>query len=318
MAGPWNGVLVFLTTKTIQVIDGSAGDPNLFSRRTIVYGLGGVAANAIAYLGNDILFLSERGAHSLTTTEKFGDMQQAYMSIPIDDIWNQAVESEFRVLAHRAPYFWGASHSTEPWVMFAVTLDEGAINNYILVWDYRAETWHLWDIDVVCMSEVIGDSAIRYIAYGGNDGHVYYFNPAITQDNGNEYTVRIESAAIDLKDFPVPDVFLRDHVKLFRHIFLHLRPYSTTDTLSLTIYADELAPQTYTITHDVYSTDVGLDDAATVITLGDPETISVPSQQIDTHAKYIKFKLEQASGNFALLGWELEFTDEGLRRAYAL
>jgi hypothetical protein len=318
MAGPWNGVLVIYTTKTIQVVDGSAGDPNLFSRRTIVYGLGGAAANGTAYLGNDLVFLSERGVHSLATTEKFGDMQQAYMSVPIDDLWNLSLESEFRILPYRAPHFWGVSHSTEPWVMFSVTLDDGINNNYVLVWDYRAETWHIWDIDVACMTEIITDSATRYVAYGGNDGHVYYFNPAIYQDNGSDYTVRVESAAIDLKDFPVPDVFLRDHVKLFRNIFLHLRPYSTTDALTLTVWADEKDAATYTITHNVYSTDIGLDDAATNIVLGDPETISVPSQQLDTHAKYIKFKLEQTTGNFALLGWELDFTDEGLRRAYAL
>src|SRR3990167_6207791 len=63
-----------------------------FSVALILAGVGCVSHNSVVALQNDIIFASERGIHSLAATQKYGDVESAFLTAPIHDIYNEKLD----------------------------------------------------------------------------------------------------------------------------------------------------------------------------------------------------------------------------------
>jgi len=325
--GAWKGVLVAKTLRTIQVADMQGGNPALFSRRTIVYGIGGASVNDAAFVGNDLCFMSSRGVQQLQAIQEYGDIAQVYLSAPIDDMWTADV-SDYKIIPSRRQYTWACSFPQRALALWAAALNDSATNSHILVYDYRIQTWYIWVLAAAAIARhTPTDESHETVLYADYSGNILVMNPHVVQDDatlllgqnvGTNYTLAVETGRLDFRDYPDPNIQLRDHIKRFKTIHLHLKPKSTDDTLTLKVWTDTGSPSTYTIKHDQFAPKGLGDFLPNVHALQSSETVAVAPQAIDCHGKYIRFRIEQSSGDMELLGWEIEFMDEGSQREYGI
>jgi hypothetical protein len=84
------GELIVYKTIGIYRIQ-TTGSPFDFVFTTITNSLGAVGHHAIQNVQNDQLFVSPYGVHSLRTTERFGDLETAFLSNDIRKLWNETV-----------------------------------------------------------------------------------------------------------------------------------------------------------------------------------------------------------------------------------
>jgi hypothetical protein len=88
--GPsYRGNLIIYKDRSIHRITGQW--PDAFARQTLSQTIGGVSHQGIVNIQNDQWFLSNYGVHSLLATEKFGDLDTAFVSREIQDIWDNDV-----------------------------------------------------------------------------------------------------------------------------------------------------------------------------------------------------------------------------------
>jgi len=66
-----------------------------FAMSEVTKAIGGASHHTIQNVGNDQYFVSPYGVHSLLTTEKFGDYEDAFLSHDIRDLWNRGVNSDY-------------------------------------------------------------------------------------------------------------------------------------------------------------------------------------------------------------------------------
>lgn len=64
----------------------------IFTVQLILRGVGCVSHNSVVAVQNDVLFVSDRGVHSLMTTQKYGDMESQFLSAPIQDIFKNEID----------------------------------------------------------------------------------------------------------------------------------------------------------------------------------------------------------------------------------
>ena len=92
--GPsFHGQLIIYKTTGIYRIVGS--DFLDFAMSEVTKAIGGASHHTIQNVGNDQYFVSPYGVHSLLTTEKFGDYEDAFLSHDIRDLWNRGVNSDY-------------------------------------------------------------------------------------------------------------------------------------------------------------------------------------------------------------------------------
>ena len=89
--GPsFHGELIVYKTTGIYRIQGDTFDD--FVMTQITKAIGGVGHQAIQNVGNDQYFVSPYGVHSLETTIRFGDLENAFLSSDIRKLWNREVD----------------------------------------------------------------------------------------------------------------------------------------------------------------------------------------------------------------------------------
>jgi hypothetical protein len=91
---PYKNLLPVYKERSIHYITGTTpiyGTQGTFARVPMIKSLGCVSHRAIANVNNDQYFISKRGVHSLLTTEKYGDLETAFLSREIQDIWDRDV-----------------------------------------------------------------------------------------------------------------------------------------------------------------------------------------------------------------------------------
>lgn len=174
---------------SIHRISGAAptgSDP--FSKKFFISGLGCVAHNTIFRFGDDIGFMWSNGTiHSLAATAAFGDFNEAALSRPIHDYFNEHLN--FSRLTHAHAKNW----SELGIVLFAVPIDSSTQPNMVLAMDYRftgGVRWSRWSSfadTALCLASVIDSSSSdrRIIMAGGTDGFVRKFGQATRSIDGN-------------------------------------------------------------------------------------------------------------------------------------
>jgi hypothetical protein len=63
-----------------------------FQVSLLIRGVGCVSHNSVVAVQNDILFVSDRGVHSLMTTQKYGDTESQFLSAPIQDVFKKEID----------------------------------------------------------------------------------------------------------------------------------------------------------------------------------------------------------------------------------
>ena len=129
-----NELLVFKGPNklTIHRITGSSPTgSDAFARIPFVTGVSSVNHNGIITIGDDVVFPSPRGIHSLAATAAFGDYVEAFISRPILSYYQDSLNHSVLNTC------WGVNYQTRGSAVYTFAKSGGTAKNVILGYDYR-------------------------------------------------------------------------------------------------------------------------------------------------------------------------------------
>lgn len=138
MSRPFRGRLYFFKGPNEGSIHEIAGStPTTFTRLSTLKGLPCVGHKGIVTTANDLYWMSRYGIHSLTATQKYGDVEEAYISWPIQKTFNL-------LNASRLNQVQGFYHPTRNLVGWLVPSGSNTQNDTCLTYNYALGLWAVW------------------------------------------------------------------------------------------------------------------------------------------------------------------------------
>lgn len=169
-----------------------------FSLAPLVKGIALQSPNDIVDVGDDVWFKSDRGIHSLTATQNYGNFTQAFLS--------RFLRSYFRGSMNRTTFAsgWGVDYAEKGCVLWTHTASGASTNNTALGFSYvRAQEEgtkpFLWT-GRTCISAAIRihpTTKLREVVFGGNDGFVRRQDVSDRNiDTSTAYSMRVRTPKI--------------------------------------------------------------------------------------------------------------------------
>lgn len=223
-------------TKLYRIINNT---PETFMIQLVSSGLGVVGPNAWAAVDqDDIVFVSQKGIHSLVGTINSGDEQAHYLSLPIQNTFNSTWTK--RLL----PQIWGAYLPQYNSVAFAVndSTYTGSYNNTVWFYNVALQSWYNWP-NIPCQSMFVGtDTDKQRLYFGGNNSRMAKGLNGTNYDVGNTgtntaITMNVKTGVIYLNDNP----FMVNGFKRFSLIY---GPQGT-HTINVTFKIDNYTAQSF-------------------------------------------------------------------------
>ncbi len=191
----WRGdIFVFKGPQFGSVHHLEGTSPTTYARSRLFSGAPCIAHQANITSPNDIFWASRYGFHSLIATDKFGDVEEAFISRPIQRIFNDLNRD-------RLPFARGFYHPTRNLVGWAVP-EGGYQNNTVLfVYNFILGLWAVWRFTGFNIASIMtgldpggAGSGSPRLYIGGYDGFVREGDQiALTDDNGSAYTATIKT-----------------------------------------------------------------------------------------------------------------------------
>jgi hypothetical protein len=151
IVGGYNNYLITFSEYSVGGISGSTATPtsaNVFTPFPIMRGLGAVNNAGVIVHGNDIYFVSYKGIHALSTTEKYGDIRETYLSADIQEDFNA-------LNRNRLEYCCGAVWPELNYLIWSFAEGGQTTNNVCFVYDYIGKRWSKWTgINASCFAVV--------------------------------------------------------------------------------------------------------------------------------------------------------------------
>lgn len=135
---PLRGRLYFLkgpNTGAVHEIAGST--PTTFTRLKTITGLPCIGHKGVVTTANDLYWVSRYGIHSLNLTQKYGDVEEAFLSWPIQKTFNG-------LNASRLNQVQGFYHPFRNLVGWFVPSGSNTQNDTCLVYNYALGLWATW------------------------------------------------------------------------------------------------------------------------------------------------------------------------------
>jgi hypothetical protein len=267
-----------------------------FLVRPISNQIGMASGRCFVNIGADGLFMSRRGVHSLAATDKFGDVEDKYVSAPI--------QSMFASL--NKDLFWrtqGVNYRRKNLAIWNVSrdIDEGKMKT-LIVFDYAQNVWSIWtfDYEILCLhTRVNPDTRQEELLAGSDRGHVYVLDQDTrTDDDGTtDYTFTIKSSWIHDGD-PAS-------LQKFSRLVTHLTS-ADVGTLTGQYWVDNHGPFSFTIGQNPYSSAIIGDFVIGTDTIGGAG-FPPPSEETVLNKRGKKYQVEYtcATGNAAIAGAEV-------------
>ena len=150
LSKPFYGSLyIFKGPQKGSVFQLSGATPSAFALAQVGYGAPPLNSRGIVTTPTDIYWLSQYGVHSLETTVKFGNVEQAFLSLPIQRLWRDRVLK--RTLLSNA---WGFWHPQRNIVGWCVTPEGETSQHWLLCYNYALSDpkpggkkfWSIWKL----------------------------------------------------------------------------------------------------------------------------------------------------------------------------
>lgn len=192
-----DGRLYVATSRSVYEL--SAGDPNdvaTFFLRRVTKGVGCVGQGSVVATPNDILFLSQRGLHSLRKIIVSDQSEITFLSRDVQKIFTRLLNP---TLLERASAQWDERDN-----LYVVTVasDGQQENDIILSYNINFDLWLIWeDIDARSLGLVIEDGR-QYVLCGNEDGSITYLDQEQTTDNDAGFSSTFKTG----KFFPDGDI----------------------------------------------------------------------------------------------------------------
>ena len=128
-------------TGSIHRITGSSPTgADAFARVPYVRGVGSLNQNGLTTIGDDVVFASPRGLHSLAATAAYGDYVEAFLARPILTYYQDSLN---HIVLNQT---WAANYFTKGVCVWTFSRSGGTAKNVCLVYDYRFQPgrWLSW------------------------------------------------------------------------------------------------------------------------------------------------------------------------------
>ena len=239
----------------------SGKDPTDFQIVQVGYGSPVLNAKALVTTPTDIYWLSQFGVHSLQTTVKFGNVEEAFLSLPIQTLWRDRVLNR-----NKLNEAWGFWHPQRNIVGWAVQAQGYAGPTWLLCYNYALSDpkpggkkfWSIWKLSnfsaisgatqlVTALDTThVGDP---HLFIGGNKGLVYEgdqdYQDSDYYDAGSIYTYQIRTPTITrfkTRQGEVPET----QEKSFVGVVTYFAPNGNSAAATLTATIDRRA-QSYNV-----------------------------------------------------------------------
>jgi len=162
-----------------------------FTRKKVVEGAPCVSHGSIVTTPNDIFWASRFGFHSLEATQKFGDTEEAFISLPIQTLFNSLNHSRLAQIR-------GFYHPTRNVVGWFVPDGGQSENNLCLVYNFLLDRWSTWKFTNFSGASAMvardPTNTVGRLYVGGYDGFVRKGDQTnLSDDNGVAYTAKIQT-----------------------------------------------------------------------------------------------------------------------------
>ena len=296
---PFKGNLIIAKRTKLYRVDGQT--PEEFTLTTMSTGIGCVGQGAVAGVDqDDVIFVSDRGIHSLSATANYGAFAGSYLSAAIqgsiNEFWSRS--EQYRI---QAVYV-----DTLNSVAFTVSEgDTGFMNN---IWFYNVplKAWYKWsNIDCESLCNVTDTDQKRlYIGsrYSRIGKTFSGFNYDVAQDGTQSaVTMSIKTGRIFPDGSPTT-------VKAFKQFSLIYKP-SGTYNITATIKIDNFSSQALLFS-DTSGTDVlDLNFILGQSVLGGDRVAQAFTQTLDGYGRGFTLTVEQAGLNEfgEIIGFEVAY-----------
>src|SRR3990167_1603428 len=135
---PYQGRLYFFkgpNKGTIHEIGGTT--PSTFTRRTLVTSIPCVSHGGIVTTDSDIFWPSRYGIHSMSATQKYGDIEPAYISWPIQGTYNNLNHARLNQIRG----FYQPTRNVMGWL---APSGSNTQNDTMLVYNFAAKAWSVY------------------------------------------------------------------------------------------------------------------------------------------------------------------------------
>jgi hypothetical protein len=259
--------------------------------------IGGVAQAAQASMGdNDFVWVSQKGIHSGSATDKFGDVASEYVSGLIQPTFN-----DFEL--QRATNFQAQHLDRMNTVFFAITDGGETANGDIFAYNYAVKQWYKWP-NIDCISLGIQDvSGIKKLIVGTADSRILRsHNDDFTDAFGSGGIVyRIKTPSI----YPGKDI---TGLKAFYRLRLYYKPVNQL-TITIIFKIDDGQSQQKTITHVAAGDTLGDDFILGTSVLGSAGVFapySVPIAGIGRSCT-VELQVTGAEEQIVIYGMDIEY-----------
>jgi len=286
-------LLVAKKNRLYQIVGDS---PENFQIVEVSNAVGCVNHAAIAYIDqDDAIFTSNKGVHSVSTTNSYGDFANSYLSLKVQPDFNALQKN--RLEYTQAVYVEGLNS-----IVFAVSEDNTTKADSLWLFNTALKEWYKWpEVDAQSLGIVQLENEQKLLI-GTSDGKL------IEAQNG-EYTdfdttgirYRIKSGTI----YPDSNPF---SVKAFKRLTLYYRPfgtYSFTARFKIDNYSEQVLAFNQTSSGDELDTTFVLGSSL----LGLTSAFAPFTQPIDGMGRGFTLEIEQSGTDqqVSIYGFAVEF-----------
>ena len=304
---PYKGDLIVFKRNRIYRVIGNT--PETFQIVKISDSIGCVGPNALADIdGNDLVFISDRGIHSIAATDTFGDFKQNFLSADIQTSFNDDWSKT------RRPFIQARYLPNQNVVALAVTDESINSTTNLMMWFYHIEAraWFRWP-DVSCEALAVVEDDDQSRLYLGTDVTrvAQTFNGANFDVDGTGVSVGIDytikTGLISPTGVACEEVGFKSFGILYRAIGTH--------TITATIKIDNYDPQTLTYSQTDPSDLLGVDFILGQSVLGTDNVMAPYKRTIDGYGRYIQITISQTGieEEIDLQGFFIEYESAGIR-----
>jgi hypothetical protein len=241
----------------------SGNDSTTFALAKVAHGAPLLNPRALISTPTDIFWISNYGVHSLQTTVKFGNVEEAFLSLPIQKLWRDRILD--RPNLGKAWGFWIPERSIVGWAVYP---SGSARQTWMLTYNYALSDpkpggkkfWAIWvfPFGITSGAQVLVPAGWPYDTthtgdphpwFGGDDGQVYVGGQDTSEDQyndaGDAISMSIRTPVITRYPSPggaTPETQEKQHMGVVTYFF----PYASGTTATLTVTIDRRV-QTYTI-----------------------------------------------------------------------
>ena len=315
--GDYFGTLIVWTRRGAWRLQGHG--LNSYSLEAVSQDVGCETHNAVTQVGNDLWFLSRQGVHSLQATDKFGDLQSAFPSAPIQDLWSVSPRTDVKIsreYMHQGKLIYNPQQGL---VYVALPLIGDITADNVFVYNVNTKNWYgPWTMENYALANVEVAAPTTEIAmHGDSSGRVGFTSPGYPADfETGAIEMVLESAMLTGRSL---DPKLVGMMKTWKTLRLFVLPRGDWDfTVEYVVDTDAVeGPFTYN-QNSIYRSYVLDEDFRLDVdpdaTLRSAEEMAVIEIQLDVDGVGLSFIVKQSTAgeDFVIQGYEVDFTASGL------